>query len=80
MRVKDAVGRWGETIAEQTLISAGMDILARNWRCREGEIDIVARDGTTLVICEVKTRSSMAFGRPQANLFDISLDSPACSP
>ena len=41
-----------------------MLILARNWRCSDGELDIVARDGTTLVFCEVKTRSSLAFGDP----------------
>ena len=38
--------------------------MVRNWRVREGEIDIVARYGLTLVICEVKTRSSDAFGLP----------------
>lgn len=41
-----------------------MQILARNWRCREGELDIVARDGSILVFAEVKTRSSLAFGAP----------------
>jgi putative endonuclease len=64
MRVKDAVGRHGEQLAARHLESAGMQILARNWRCREGELDIVARDGSTLVIAEVKTRSSLAFGTP----------------
>ena len=39
-------------------------ILARNWRCRAGELDIVARDGAELVFVEVKTRSSLAFGSP----------------
>jgi putative endonuclease len=39
-------------------------VLARNWRCREGEIDIVARDGDVLVVCEVKTRRDVAFGTP----------------
>jgi putative endonuclease len=41
-----------------------MVVLARNWRCRFGEIDLVARDGSTLVICEVKTRTSDAHGTP----------------
>ena len=41
-----------------------MVILERNWRCELGEIDIVARDGTTMVVCEVKTRTSIAFGPP----------------
>src|SRR5690349_15737574 len=42
----------------------GMEILARNWRCADGEIDVVARDGDTMVFCEVKTRSSTQFGAP----------------
>jgi putative endonuclease len=64
MRVKDAVGRHGEELAARHLEAAGLQILARNWRCREGELDIVARDGSVLVFAEVKTRSSLAFGAP----------------
>lgn len=44
--------------------AAGYEILARNWRCREGEIDLVCRIGPTVVVCEVKTRRSLAFGLP----------------
>lgn len=64
MRVKDAVGRFGEQLAADHLERAGLIILDRNWRCREGELDIVARDGDELVFVEVKTRSSPAFGTP----------------
>ena len=64
MRVKDAVGRHGEQLAARHLETAGLEILARNWRCRAGELDIVARDGPVLVFVEVKTRSSLAFGVP----------------
>jgi putative endonuclease len=64
MRAKDAVGRYGEDVAARHLEEAGFEILARNWRCPEGEIDIVARDGDVLVICEVKTRSSDRYGLP----------------
>jgi putative endonuclease len=64
MRVKDAVGRYGEQVAVDHLEAAGLVILARNWRCREGELDIIARDGCDLVFVEVKTRSSLAFGSP----------------
>jgi putative endonuclease len=64
VRVKDAVGRFGEDVAAQRLEEAGLRILDRNWRCADGEIDIVAADGGTLVICEVKTRSGLAFGDP----------------
>jgi putative endonuclease len=61
---KDGLGRYGERVAERVLLDAGMTVLARNWRCDEGEIDLVARDGDALVVCEVKTRSSDAFGQP----------------
>ncbi len=64
MRVKDAVGRYGEQLAADHLEAAGLVILERNWRCREGELDIVAREGGELVFVEVKTRSSLAFGSP----------------
>ncbi|MGL5857419.1 MAG: YraN family protein [Angustibacter sp.] len=59
-----AVGRYGEWIAVRHLESLGFQVLARNWRCELGEIDIVARDGDCLVICEVKTRRSGACGHP----------------
>jgi len=64
MRVKDAVGRYGERLAAAHLEAAGLVLLDRNWRCRAGELDIVARDGDELVFVEVKTRSSLAFGAP----------------
>ncbi|MGH3459787.1 YraN family protein [Aeromicrobium sp.] len=59
-----ALGDFGERVAAAHLRSLGMVVLARNWRCRFGEIDLVARDGSTLVICEVKTRTSTAYGAP----------------
>ncbi|MFT4187603.1 MAG: YraN family protein [Aeromicrobium sp.] len=59
-----AVAAYGERIAADHLRSAGMDVVDRNWRCRQGEIDIVARDGTTVVVCEVKTRSTDRYGGP----------------
>ncbi len=64
MRVKDAVGRFGEDVAAKHLEAAGLQILARNWRCRDGEVDVVARDAAALVFVEVKTRSSLAYGSP----------------
>src|ERR1700691_3807011 len=62
---KDAVGRYGENVAALHLVEAGLEVLDRNWRCAAGEIDIVAREGDVVVICEVKTRSSTTFGAPQ---------------
>jgi len=60
---KDVVGRNGEQLAADYLISLGFQVVSRNWRCREGELDIVATDGRDLaVVCEVKTRSGVRFG------------------
>lgn len=64
MAAKDGVGRYGEDVAVRHLEDAGLEILARNWRCADGEIDIVARERDVLVICEVKTRSGVGFGLP----------------
>jgi putative endonuclease len=64
MHAKDALGKYGERVAARCLRDAGFEVLDTNWRCPRGEIDIVATDGRTLVICEVKTRSSVAFGDP----------------
>ena len=64
MRVKDAVGRFGEQVARRYLINMGWTVLDTNWRCASGELDIVALDGEVLVFVEVKTRSSLAFGDP----------------
>jgi putative endonuclease len=64
VRAKDAVGRYGEDVAVRHLADAGLEVLERNWRCREGEIDVVARDGDVLVFCEVKTRRSTGYGPP----------------
>jgi len=64
MAAKDALGRRGEAIAEGHLVSRGLVVVDRNWRCAQGEIDLVARDGRELVFVEVKTRSGVAFGHP----------------
>ncbi len=58
------LGRFGEAYAARHLVERGMVVLDRNWRCEAGEIDLVLRDGRVLVVCEVKTRSSTAFGSP----------------
>ncbi|NEE03661.1 YraN family protein [Phytoactinopolyspora halotolerans] len=62
MRVKDSVGAYGEDVAARYLEDKGLVIVARNWRCAAGEIDIVALDGDLVVICEVKTRSGFGYG------------------
>ena len=58
------LGDYGERLAARYLLEAGIAVLDRNWRCARGELDIVARDGHELVICEVKTRSGEGFGAP----------------
>ena len=64
MNAKDDLGRAGEQLAVQYLERAGLRILDRNWRCADGEIDIVAAERQVMVVCEVKTRSSSRFGTP----------------
>ena len=59
-------GAWGEDRAAEFLAREGYRILERNYRCSLGEMDIIAREGRTVVFVEVKTRSSERFGPPQA--------------
>lgn len=60
-----SLGRWGEETAVRYLQGRGFTIVARNLRTPVGEIDIIARQGKTLVFIEVKTRRTLAFGTPQ---------------
>ena len=64
MADKDALGRAGEDRAAEHLVASGYRVLDRNWRCREGEIDIVVADEANLIVVEVKTRRSDGFGHP----------------
>ncbi|WP_194419737.1 YraN family protein [Microbacterium abyssi] len=64
MAAKDEFGRDGEDRAARHLTERGYRILDRNWRCTQGEIDIVAERDGNLCIVEVKTRRSIAFGHP----------------
>ncbi|WFR74676.1 YraN family protein [Prescottella defluvii] len=58
------MGAMGEELAAELLTASGLRILDRNWRCRHGELDLVAVDGDTVVFVEVKTRSGLGFGSP----------------
>jgi putative endonuclease len=60
-----SLGREGESLAARHLEAQGLRIVARNWRGRSGEIDLVCEEGTRLVFVEVKTRSSRRFGFPE---------------
>lgn len=67
---RQSLGRWGERFAERYLTRNGFTVLARNWRCSLGEIDLILREDDTLVVCEVKTRRSLDFGHPLAAVDD----------
>lgn len=68
-----ALGRAGENLAVARLEAEGMVVLGRNVRCREGEIDIIARDGSTIVFVEVKTRRTMRQGSPLEAITPVKL-------
>jgi len=61
-------GRRGEQLAAEHLAGLGCELLERNWRCRDGEIDLVVRDGRDLVCVEVRTRRSLRRGHPLESL------------
>ncbi|UFS60986.1 YraN family protein [Subtercola endophyticus] len=64
MKAKDELGRRGEQLAVDHLVGAGYTIVQRNWRCTQGEIDIVAERRGVVVFVEVKTRSGLRYGHP----------------
>ncbi|MCL4423352.1 MAG: YraN family protein [Actinobacteria bacterium] len=59
------LGRLAETAVASWYQDRGWEVLSRNWRCRQGELDVVASQGRWLAFCEVKARSSRRFGAPQ---------------
>jgi putative endonuclease len=61
-----ALGASGEAAVAAWYRRRGYEVVARNWRCPEGELDVVVRRGPLVVICEVKTRSSTDYGPPAA--------------
>ena len=62
------LGERGEDAAAAYLERIGVNVVERNWRCQHGEIDIVGIDGTTVVLCEVKTRRTRAKGSPEESI------------
>ena len=66
-----ALGRRGEDLAARYLWAhEHLLVLSRNWRCSEGELDLVLTDGRQLVFCEVKTRTSNTYGTPAESVTD----------
>lgn len=69
-----SLGSYGERVAARRLVEGGMLLVDRNWRCDLGEVDLVLRDGDVLVFCEVKTRSSAAYGHPLEAVTTVKVD------
>ena len=63
---RQALGAYGEALVARWYEARGFEVLARNWRCPEGELDLVLRRAALVVFCEVKTRSSDRFGAAEA--------------
>ena len=61
-------GEQAETLAADFLRGKGLRIAARNYRCRHGEIDLIAREGATVVFVEVRSRASEAYGGAAASI------------
>ena len=71
---RQALGAYGESLAARLLTEHGMVLLDRNWRCSEGELDLVLRDGHVLVACEVKTRRGEGAGTPHEAVDTVKLE------
>jgi putative endonuclease len=65
---RKALGDRGEQAVTEWYLARGFSLVARNWRCASGEIDVVVRLGQLLVMCEVKTRTSDRFGAPEESV------------
>lgn len=63
-----SLGKYGEEIAVAYLKSQKYAVIERNYRCKCGELDIIAREGKTLVFVEVKTRRNVSYGPPQLSV------------
>jgi putative endonuclease len=62
------LGQWGEEQAARYLEAQGCQVVAANWRCTAGEVDLVVRDGDRLAFVEVRTRRGRAFGTPEESI------------
>jgi len=65
---RQGLGRRGEDLAANHLFTKGYEILARNWRCETGELDLVVRDGDCLTMVEVRTRRGQDLGTPEESI------------
>jgi putative endonuclease len=67
-RDRQGLGRRGEELAARHLLAKGYRIIARNWRCETGELDLVTEDGACLTFVEVRTRRGRALGSPEESI------------
>lgn len=65
---RQALGQRGEQLAVDKLVADGFEIVTRNYHCRTGELDIIARQGEVWVFVEVRTRRSTRFGTPEESI------------
>ena len=63
-RTRREIGVSGEDLAAAWYLAQGYEVLERNWRCRDGELDLILRNGRQVVFCEVKHRSGVGCGMP----------------
>lgn len=68
MKYNQRVGKWGEQIAVEYLVSRGCEVIGQNVRTPYGEIDIITRQGDTIIFVEVKTRTSNKMGLPEESI------------
>ena len=68
MKHNQRIGKWGEETAAAYLIERGYEIISRNARTPYGEIDIIAKQGDSLIFVEVKTRTSNTMGLPEESI------------
>ncbi len=74
MNRQHALGSWGEEYAARWITRTFGPPLLRNWHSAAGEVDVVFKDGSTIVLCEVKTRRNILFGHPSEAIGEQRLD------
>ena len=71
---RQVLGRWGEGVAAEFLVARGLEILSKNFRTPDGEIDLIARKGDDLVFVEVKTRRNTLYSYPEEAINDEKIE------
>ena len=71
---RQVLGRWGEGLAAEFLVARGLEILSKNFRTPDGEIDLIAKKGDDLVFVEVKTRRNTLYSYPEEAINDEKIE------